>query len=711
MRSRRLLRALPLPAAALAAVLALPTTSPVAAPEVSVKTLSLAADITPGGPGAAPAGSKNVRLIGFNDVHGYLETGRAGKLFGVAAGGARQLTQRLTQLRAAVPTGQSAFVGAGDQIGASPLSSAVFNDEPTIDFLRDLKLDFSSVGNHEFDKGVDAVRRQQNGGCDGNPQSCVFSYDDSTNPDPALRTSQAVGSFAGLGRADASDTVSQPYATAADTTGYLAANVVDKVTRKPVFPAYGIKTFADGSKVAFIGEVLQSTPALVTPSGVASVDFLDEASTANALVPEIKAKGVGTIVLLVHQGGQQNGGTQTVDTCAGFMGPIAPIAQALDPSISVVVSGHTHQAYDCTVAGANGTKLVTSAAKYTQALTSVDLTLNPDGTLFKAHAENSLIDTAALTLEKKADGTPDSAVCPTAGSTLPSTGNADYDHARVIQCAASTQTATRAGQVVGAISGDISNGGGTNSARGAEFAAGDLVADAQLAAGRSNGAQIALMNPGGVRNSLLFSSNGGRVTYGDVFSVQPFGNTLQLINLTGADLYAVLRQQFLGCDAGTPGSSTQDGYDKILQPSTGFTFSIDRSQPCATKIVPGSVKLGGTPVDAGTTYKVVVNNFLQAGGDNFSAFKKDVVTGLGQDVDALVGYLTASSDAVNDPPQKRLDPPVTNRITVVPAPPTPVVPESSLAIGLPLAALVLIGGVGTVLVRRRRAGAEPSVVA
>lgn len=724
----RAVRRLALSGAALAAIAVVPVTqsgSPSSSGTINLQKVPLAASVGP----AAPAGDLGVRLIGFNDIHGYIQPGAAGSLFGTPAGGARQFVRAVENLRAG-RGGNTALVGAGDQVGASPSQSAFFDDEPTLDILRDAGVDYTSVGNHEFDQGVTRLLRQQDGGCNTDGKSCTFSYGDTSNTNPALANSQPKGSYAGLGTANPADTPSQPYDTAGVSTGYLAANVVYNSgpnQNKPVFPAYGIKTFPNGAKVAFIGEVLSSTPTLVTPSGVASVNFLDEATTANALVPQIKAAGVNTIVLMIHQGGgQDNSAGVNVDSCSNLTGDIVPIVNNLDPSIGVVVSGHTHQAYDCAIpTPSNGTKLVTSAAKYTQALSQIDLSINPaTGALDAASAKNTTVETAALTYEtaKKASGSLNTDNC-TANQT--STGDALYDHTRVIQCAAEAQVAAQANRVVGAITSTISNGGGTDAARGTETPMGDVIGDAQLAAGGPT-AVGAITNPGGVRSSLFNPSpaNGqatptggtvqtGQVTFGDAFTVQPFGNVLELAALNGQQVYNLLEEQFVGCDNGDPNFATtkatpQAGYNKVLQLSSSIAETINTAAETPVNgicnaIVPGSVRIGGVTVlnDSTQTFNLVFNNFLVAGGDNFSVLKTATVlnSSVANDADALATYLSSVSDAVNYPPTRSLAPPAANRITFVSIPP-PALAESPLLVALPAAGLLL--GAGALVIRRRR---------
>jgi 5'-nucleotidase len=258
---------------------------------------------------AAPA-TVDVAVFAINDLHGNLRPPMGGiaipdsqdptKKIAVAAGGVEYMATLIHQLRARHKN--SVFVAAGDLIGASPLLSGLFHDEPTVESLSLMGLDVSSVGNHEFDKGVTELMRMQNGGC--------HPVDGCKGPHP----------FTGA------------------KYRYLAANVIDKTTGKPVLPPYYVKMF-DGVPIAFVGLTLKGTADIVAPSGIAGVEFRDEADTINALVPQLRAQGIEAIVVLIHQGGIPSGG---YNECPGIAGPIVDIVKKLDKAVDVVVSGHTH---------------------------------------------------------------------------------------------------------------------------------------------------------------------------------------------------------------------------------------------------------------------------------------------------------------------------------------------------------------------------------
>ncbi len=282
----------------------------------------------------------DLRILAINDFHGNLRPPTGGiriadpddktKIVTVPAGGAEQMATLVKQLREGHPN--NIFVTAGDLIGASPLLSAMFHDEPTIESLSMMGLELSAVGNHEFDEGKDELLRMQNGGC--------HPVDHCQGPHP----------FVGA------------------KFHYLAASTFDKATGKTILPPYEIREF-EGVAVAFIGLTLKGTPDIVRPVGVEGLEFRDEADTVNALVPELKARGVKAIVVLIHEGGFPTG---DYNECPGISGPIVDIVKKLDSAVRVVVTGHTHKAYVCDIDG----RLVTSGGKFGTLVTAIDLKLD-----------------------------------------------------------------------------------------------------------------------------------------------------------------------------------------------------------------------------------------------------------------------------------------------------------------------------------------------
>ncbi|SDW86558.1 5'-nucleotidase [Variovorax sp. YR634] len=566
-------------------------------------------------PPASPAvpGTMDVKLIAFNDLHGNLEPpklsisapAKGGGTVPVPAGGAAYLASAIASLKAKNPN--NAVVSAGDMIGASPLVSALFLDESTIEAVNAMKIDFNAVGNHEFDKGQTELLRMKNGGCAKNT---------------ALEPCRVNKSFPGA------------------NFGFLAANTV-KGDGNTLFPATGMKTFTkDGAtvKVAFIGMTLKGTPNIVTPAGVAGLTFKDEADTANALIPQLKAQGADAIVVVIHEGGTTTVGYND-KSCAGLSGDILPILNKLDTSVDIVISGHTHRSYVCDYGKTNPAKpfLLTSAGQYGTLLTDINLTIDTrtrkvtakaaDNVIVQGEAYTSGTTTVALT-----DQYP--------------TFDKNQEVAALIN-----QYLTIAGPLVQRVVGSLTATATRTQTASKESVLGNLIADAQLTATSPAGkgaAQIAFMNPGGVRADLAPAGDGS-VTYGQIFAVQPFGNSLVVKTMTGAQIKALLEQQF------NSGSNTVAA-PKVLLPSAGFTYSYSTSAPAGSRI--SNLSLNGTAMADGTSYRVTMNSFLATGGDNFTVFNQGTDTlGGDQDVDALEAYIKANSP---------LTPPATNRITVLP---------------------------------------------
>ena len=527
---------------------------------------------------AAKPTTVNLQILGVNDFHGNLEppAGSAGRIGTIDAGGVEYLATHIDQLRATNPN--TVVVSAGDLIGASPLISALFHDEPTIEAFNLIGLDYNAVGNHEFDEGAAELVRMQEGGC--------HPVDGCQDGDP----------FEG-----------------ADFQ-FLAANVVWEKNNKTLFPAYKVRSFG-GAKVAFIGMTLEGTPTIVTPSGVAGLKFLDEADTVNALVPQLKAKGINTIVVLIHEGGFPSGG---YNECPGISGPIVDIVNRTDDEVDLFISGHTHQGYNCVIDG----RVVTSAASFGRLVTDIDLTIDlKTGQPTSIKANNLIVNRDV----------PKSSLL-----------TALVDKYR-------TLVTPLANRVIGSITADITR---TNNAAG-ESALGDVIADAQLEATAPVGfgeAVVAFMNPGGIRTDLSFNqiSGGeqpGEVTYGESFNVQPFGNSLVTMSLTGTQIDMLLEQQF---------DNPAIGSNRILQVSNGFTYIWSASAPTGSKVDIASIQISGVPINPNAAYRVTVNSFLADGGDNFAVLR-DGTNRLGGDVDtdALEAYFKAHSP-VAPGPQNRI---------------------------------------------------------
>jgi 5'-nucleotidase len=613
-------------AVALGAVVAAPLAAPKATPAGAVtiagaRTLSDKVAVSWSGASRPGQQTTDVHLLAFNDFHGNLEPATL-NIYGRFAGGAAYLAKAVRDKQEQYG-GRQATVLAGDNIGASPLANGLFFEEPATIATNFMKTDFASVGNHEFDKGKDELLRIQHGGC---------------HPDEGCT---------GAPYAIPGKKPSRTYPGA--DFQYLSANVVDDASGETLFPAYGIKRFrsSDGRPVSvgFIGEVLEATPTIVTPSGVAGLTFRDEAAAANEAAARLRARGVRVPVLVIHQGGFQSQATTAPNGCVGNLAgsDIEEIAKRLDPSIKVIISGHTHAEYRCTITTNGVTRLVTSASSFGRILSDITLTIDDEtGDLVAAGATNSIVENALNTPGPGVVRQDDPA-------------KADPRVAAIVKQYVDA-SAPLANRVIGKIQGDLTR---TPTALG-ETSLGDVIADAQLAGtddAATGGAQLALMNPGGVRADLLasaISSGGeavGEVTYGEAFTVQPFGNSLVTKTMTGDMLRRLLEQQFVGCH----GQATQ----RILQPSATLTYqSNPAAAVCAAKI--GEIRVGDAVVTPTTSLRVTMNSFLATGGDGFTIFNEGTdPLGGAQDIDALVEYLTAAGDA-------GVAVPATNRIVPVP---------------------------------------------
>ncbi|UUU25471.1 esterase-like activity of phytase family protein [Streptomyces sp. DSM 40750] len=561
--------------------------------------LSMRPEVLTGGFPAPPEqpSTVDVQLLSFNDFHGNLEppTGRDANL-------GSKLDAKSTPVGGAEylaarlkqlreGTDASLTVAAGDVIGASPFLSGLFHDEPTVESMEKLHLDVTSVGNHEFDEGTEELLRIQHGGC--HPEDGCYIKD-------------------------------EPYD--GSSFPWLAANVLDRTTGKPLLAPTWVKQ-VDGVKVGFIGMTLEGTSEVTGQSGIKSVRFTDEVETADSAARKLRRQGVEAIVVLLHEGGVQAG---SYGQCDGISGPIVDIAKHLDPAIDAVVTGHTHQPYICSLPDPAGNpRTVTSASSFGRVVTETRLPVDRrtgDVVRDQVAAMNHLV---TRTVTKNADQT------------------AVIDKWKAL-------SAPLANRVVGSVTADITR----SETRDAESDLANLVADAQLAATSAperGGAQIALMNPGGVRADLVHASSTGgeapgEITYAEAFAVQPFAGSLVSVDLTGAQIEQILEEQFN--DSGTRAPTLMLGVSK------GLTYSFSRSAPVGDRIDPSSIKLNGEPLGPDTTYRVTANTFLAAGGDGFTTFAEGENTvGGGDDITALTDHLAAQSPVA---------PPGTDRVTELP---------------------------------------------
>ncbi|MGQ4601549.1 5'-nucleotidase C-terminal domain-containing protein [Nocardia sp. R6R-6] len=500
-----------------------------------------------------PARPDEVHLFGFNDLHGNLQppSGSTGKLAGYDAGGAAYLATHLTRLKAAYPA--SVVLAAGDNIGASPLVSGLFHDEPTITFLNNIAVAASAVGNHEFDNGVRELARMQQGGC-------------------ALDGCSPGAPFSGA------------------RFPYLAANVTDAQGNLP--PALRPWTLLDigGHKIGVVGTVTTDTANIVLPEGIRGYRFGDQAAAVNRYVPELKAVGAEAIVALVHDGGSQRPERDTpldYNGCANITPNVTGLAERFDPAVRAVISGHSHQPYVCTIGG----KVVTQAASYGRLISDITLRFGRGG-----------VEVSAVNRVVSRDVPPD-------------------DRTNALIDFYAEQARPRAQRVVGATADSLPhdpNPAGTSPL-------GDVIADSMLSATTGPAAAVAaFMNPGGVRADL----KQGPITYGDIFTVQPFGNQVVTLTLTGSQILRLLEQQWTNASKPT-----------VLS-TAGLTYAYSDAAPAGSKVIADSVRVAGVPLNPVATYRITTNSFLAAGGDGFAVFTEGADTAAGPtDVDAFETFL------------------------------------------------------------------------
>lgn len=520
----------------------------------------------------------SVKLLGINDFHGALSLRTVGVR---PAGGAAVLASYLKD--AAGPAAGPAFIiHAGDQVGASPPNSALLQDEPSIDVLNMLankwciafklqrKLpDFlepyaqtrcnlvGTLGNHEFDEGTTELLRLLTG---GNHRSGPF-----------LDKHWQGARFP-----------------------YVSANVVATSTGKTLLPPYTIKV-ANGEPIGVIGAVLKETPTIVTPSGVAGLQFVDEADAINASVAQLKRQGIRTIVVTIHQGLRQTSYEgQTNPDVQGLTGAIVDIVKRLNDEVDVVVSGHAHGFTNALVANNNGKQiLVTQAFSASTAYGDIDLSIS--------RRTHDVVEKSAAIITTWADQGP---------------GLAPDTEVATLVAAADERVAPLVNRLIGVAQTAITT---TENAAG-ESALGNLIADSQRV---GTNAQFAFMNPGGIRQNL----DAGEVLWGELFAIQPFANDCVSMDLTGAQIDLLLEQQWINQNP-----------PKILKIS-GLTYTWDAARPIGDRVI--EIRdAGGNVLGATTSYRVTVNSFMASGGDNFLVLPSGTNRVVGPvDLDALVNYI------------------------------------------------------------------------
>ncbi len=443
-----------------------------------------------------------------------------------------------------------------------------------------LGLDLNAAGNHEFDHGVAELRRLIAGGCAAEPRGAAASC------------AGASRNFDGARFA------------------FIAANVEDAATGAPLLPPFVIRTVG-GVRIAFIGAVTRSTPGIVMPAGIRGWRFTAEATALNRHARQLRAEGVDAIVAVVHEGGDADGG---INECDNPRGPIFDIARNLDAAIDVVLSAHTHRAYNCSVDG----RVVIQGASFGRLLSVVDLQI--DRTSGKVVRDRTRARNVPVANGLDDDPFLRKAYPPFAPDPKIAT---IVEHYR-------GRVAPLADRPVGRIAAAVERLPPDQG----DSPAGRLIADAHLAATRSNGAQIAFTNTGGIRTNLLPRPPDGAVTFGDIFTMQPFGNTLVTMTLTGAQLKSLLESQWRGTPA----------RPHFLQPSATLTYLWRDDALAGERLVAESIRIEGRPWERDAAYRVTVNSYLAAGGDRFRILLDGTERSGGPlDVDALASYLKQHS--------------------------------------------------------------------
>lgn len=529
-----------------------------------------------------------VRIIAINDFHGHLEAADntiavpnpsiQGGTLPLRSGGAAFLAARIAQLKTENP--RNVVVSAGDLIGASPLTSALFHDEPTIEVMNAIGLEFSALGNHEFDHGVRHLLRLANGGCEPQPkanrQSCAA----------------ADRKFSGA------------------RFRFAAANVVHRDRDEPLVAPTWIKTF-DGIRIGFIGAVTWSTPGIVVPAGIRDVRFVDEAKALNEYAAQLQAQGVQAIVAVVHEGGESEGG---YDGCRNPRGAIFDIVRELSPAIDVVISAHTHRGYNCEIDG----RIVIQGASYGRLVSVVDIEIDRasgDVVRERTRARNVPVPNGTGTDQRLRTTHPPLVPDPTVAAIV--------EHYRKL-------AAPLAQQPVGRIVSEFDR----RASAGGDSALGRLIADAHLSVTQAAGARVAFTNPGGLRADLRATGGDGVVTYADAFVSQPFGNTLVTVTLSGAQLKQLLEEQW---------SPKNGERARMLQPSRSFSYAWRAGGRRGDRVIASSMHLDGRAVEPNQRYRITVNNFLADGGDGFRVLREGTDRADGPiDVDALTAHLKAS---------------------------------------------------------------------
>ncbi|GAA2175062.1 ExeM/NucH family extracellular endonuclease [Arthrobacter parietis] len=510
----------------------------------------------------APADTTTeLNLMGINDFHGRIDSNTV------------KFAGTIEELRAQYGEENSLFLSAGDNIGASLFASSVAQDQPTIDVLNALDLRASAVGNHEFD-----------------------------------------GGFADLaGRvADAAE------------FPYLGANVYQKGTTTPALQEYEIVNVG-GIDVAIIGAVTQETPSLVSPDGVAALDFGDPVEAVNRVAQQIEDQGLADIIIAEYHEGAGDGAVEgsTIEAEVAAGGAFADIVTGTSPLVDAIYTGHTHKQYawDAPVPGAEGeTRPIIQTGSYGEFIGHITLTVdNATGEVKSYTAQNvarTATDPAALV------------------ATYPRVAEV-----KTIVDAALAEAAVIGNQPVGSVTADITTAfvNGKRDDRTSESTLGNLIADSlrdSLSSAERGGAEIGVINPGGMRNELYYGED-GVITYAEANAVLPFLNNLWTVTLTGEQFITMLEQQW------QPEGSSRSFLALGLSDNVSYTYNPDLA--AGSRIT--SVTIDGAPLDPAAEYRIGTFSFLAQGGDNFTVFQQgtDVRDSGLVDRDAWISYIEQNS--------------------------------------------------------------------
>jgi len=537
-----------------------------------------------------------LRIIGINDFHGNLEPGdnavqvpdphHLTRTVVLRSGGAAYLATRIRELRSDVP--HSIVISSGDLIGASPLVSGLFYDEPTVAVMNAIGLDVNAIGNHEFDRGVAELQRIAAGGCRAESRGERIS---------------CPGQI--------------PFAGA--RFPFIVANVTDRDGNALFAPS--VVREIDGVRIGIIGAVTRSTAGMVKADSVTGLRFAAEAAAVNQTAAELRRQGVHTLIAAIHEGGDANGG---FNACNNPRGAIFEIVRELDRSIDAVLSAHTHHGYNCRIDG----RPVIQGASFGRLVSVVDLTIDRTSGGVVADRTQSLNVPVPNGLSRD----------PALAAQYPPLAPDPVVAAIVDEYAA------RAAPLASRPAGQLAGGFDRTPSAGGDHALGRLVTDAQLAATRSLGAVIALTNSGGIRANLRPRADAS-VTYADVFAVQPFGNTLVTLSLTGTQLRALLEQQW---------SARPSERARMLQLSRGLSYAWDPKRPVGARVIADSMRLDGRRIESERAYRITVNDFLALGGDGFTVLRDGTDRSAGPlDVEALAASLRLESAAQPLAPDRR----------------------------------------------------------